>query len=54
MLITGQPVCKVDMLTWDKVRGRLSGDESDNIPYFYTGFAARARRRQPGDSAVFV
>ena len=54
VLVVGDPVCRIGLLTLDKVRGRIGGDESDNIPFFYIGFAERARLRQPGDNATYV
>jgi hypothetical protein len=43
-LVVGEPAFRVAIMTWDKVRGQLSGDPADNIPFFYTGFAERVRR----------
>jgi hypothetical protein len=54
VLVVGEPTFRVAMITWDKVRSRLSGDKSDNIPFFYAGFADRARRAKPGDDALYV
>jgi hypothetical protein len=34
VLVVGEPAFRVAMITWDKVRGRLSGDDGDNIPFF--------------------
>jgi hypothetical protein len=42
------------LMTRDKVRGRLSGDAADNIPFFYSGFAERVRRAEPGTNAQYV
>jgi hypothetical protein len=54
LLIVGEPVSRIAILPWDKVRGRMDGDKADNIPFFYTGFAERARLREPGDDALYV
>jgi hypothetical protein len=54
VLVVGDPVCHIGLHATDKVRGRLGGDTADNIPFFYSGFAARARRREPGDEATYV
>lgn len=54
VLVVGEPEFRVSLMTWDKVRGRLPGDEGDNIPFFYTGFAERARRAEPGTDALYV
>jgi hypothetical protein len=54
VLVVGEPAFRVAMITWDKVRGRLKGDKADNIPFFYAGFAQRARQAKPGDDALYV
>ena len=54
VLVVGEPECKIAILTFDKVRGRLSGDEADNIPFFYQGFAARARSAEPGTDVLYA
>lgn len=54
VLIVGEPAFRVALITWDKVRGRLSGDPSDNIPFFYSGFAERVRKGEPGTDALYV
>jgi hypothetical protein len=54
VLIVGEPAFRVAIITWDKVRGRLGGDKGDNIPFFYAGFAERARRATPGTDALYV
>jgi hypothetical protein len=54
VLVVGEPAFRVALLAWDKVRGRLGGDTGDNIPFFYAGFAERARRAEPGTDALYV
>lgn len=54
VLVVGEPRFRVAMIAWDKVRGRVSGDAGDNIPFFYSGFAERSRRAQPDDDALYV
>ena len=54
VLVVGEPEFHVAMMTWDKVRGRLNGDKADNIPFFYAGFAKRAREAEPGSHTVYV
>jgi hypothetical protein len=54
VLVVGEPAFRVAMLAWDKVRGRVGGDTGDNIPFFYSGFAERARSAKPGDDVVYV
>lgn len=54
VLVVGEPDYRVAMLGWEKVRGRLSGDEGDNIPFFYAGFAKRSREATSGDDVLYV
>jgi hypothetical protein len=54
VLVVGEPDYKIAILAFDKVRGRLSGDEEDNIPFFYQGFAERARSAEPGADVLYV
>ncbi len=54
VFVVGEPNYRIALVAWDKVRGRLSGDSADNIPFFYSGFAERARKAQPGDDAMYV
>jgi hypothetical protein len=54
VLVVGEPAYHVALMTWDKVRGRLGGDRADNLPFFYDGFAERARQAVPGTHALYV
>jgi hypothetical protein len=54
VLVVGEPAFHVAMITFDKVRGRLSGDLGDNIPFFYQGFSDRVREAVPGTNALYV
>jgi hypothetical protein len=54
VLVVGEPEFRVAMHTWDRVRGRLAGDEADNIPFFYDGFARRVRSATPGTDVLYV
>ena len=54
VLVVGEPEYRVALLAWERVKGRLTGDEGDNIPFFYAGFAERARRAEPGSDALYV
>jgi hypothetical protein len=54
VLVVGEPTFRVAIMTWDKVRGRLNGDTADNIPFFYQGFAQRARLAEPGTDMLYV
>ena len=54
ILVVGEPTFRIALLAWDKVRGRLSGDAADNIPFCYAGFAQRVRQAVPGEDALYV
>jgi hypothetical protein len=54
VLVVGEPKFRVAMMAWNKVRGRVGGDAGDNIPFFYAGFAERARRAKPGDDVLYA
>ena len=54
VLVVGEPDYRIAILAFDKVRGRLSGDEKDSIPFFYRGFAERARSAEPGADVLYV
>ena len=54
VLVVGEPDFRVAILAWDRVRCRLHGDASNNIPFFYAGFAARARQAAPGVDVLYV
>ncbi len=53
VLVIGEPIYHVALMTWDKVRGRLSGDQADNLAFFYDGFAEKARQATPGTRALY-
>ena len=54
VLVLDDQQCHLGLHTWDKVRGRLGGDEGDNLPFFYRGFAEAARERHPGTNRTYV
>ena len=54
VLVVGEPEKHVAILAWDKVKGRLSGDAGDNIPFFYDGFAQRAATSPAGTKALYI
>jgi hypothetical protein len=54
VLVVGEPVFQVALLTWDQVQGRLSGDQACSVAFLYSGFAERARRAEPGVAALYV
>jgi hypothetical protein len=54
VLVVDESGSRIAVITWDKVRGRLGGDEGDNLPFFYAGFADRVRQAVPGDDVLYV
>ena len=54
ILVVGEPEFHVALGTFDRVRSRLGGDSSDNIPFFYQGFADRASAAVPGSRVLVV
>lgn len=54
VLVVGEPAFRVALISFNKVRGRLSGDEGDNIPFFYSGFSDRAKSATPGTDALYM
>jgi hypothetical protein len=54
VLVVGEPVYRVAIMAWEKVRGRLNRDVGDNIAFHYAGFAERARQAAPGTDVLFV
>ena len=54
VLVVGEPVKHVAMVTWGKIQGRLAGDAADNIPFFFSGFAERVASSQAGTHVLYV
>jgi len=54
ILVVGEPSFHVALVSWPRVALRLKGDPADNIPFFYDGFAKRAKAGRPGDRAIFI
>jgi hypothetical protein len=54
ILVVGEPQAHVALMTWSKVVGRLTGDEGDDIVFFFDGFAARAAQPEPGADVLFL
>ncbi|WP_141693735.1 hypothetical protein [Cupriavidus alkaliphilus] len=54
VLVVGDPQSHTALGTWDKVRGRLSGDTGDNIPFFFEGFAERVRTSSGGGRTLYI
>ncbi len=54
ILVVGEPAAHVALLAWSRVVGRLTGDEGDDIVFFFDGFAAKAAQPEPGDNVMFL
>ena len=54
ILVVGEPDAHVALMTWSKVVGRLTGDEGDDIVYFFDGFAQKAATPEPASSVLFL
>jgi hypothetical protein len=53
-LVVGEPKFHVALMTFDKVRARVSGDKADNIVFFYEGFSSRVKSATPGTRVLYV
>jgi hypothetical protein len=53
-LHVGEPQFSITLFCWDKVYGRLRGEDAHGIPAFYAGYVERVRQAKPGDRAAFV
>jgi len=54
ILVVGEPEAHVALMAWSKVTGRITGDEGDDIVFFFDGFAAKAAQAEPGSSVLFL
>ena len=54
ILVVGEPDAHVALMTWSKVVGRLTGDEGDDIVYFFDGFARKAAKPEPASNVLFL
>ncbi|MCK9688078.1 hypothetical protein [Scleromatobacter humisilvae] len=54
ILVVGEPAAHVALMTWSKVVGRLTGDEGDDIVFFFNGFADKAADPEPGSNVLFL
>jgi hypothetical protein len=52
VLVVGEPQCRIAVMTWDKVRGRLAGDTADELSFFWAGFATRAKVKKAGTDVL--
>jgi len=54
ILVVGESAAHVALMTWSRVVGRLTGDEGDDIVFFFGGFADKAREPEPGSNVLFL
>ena len=54
ILVVGEPRAHVALMTWSKVVGRLTGDEGDDIVFFFNGFAEKAAAPEAGTDVLFL
>jgi len=54
ILVVGEPEAHVALMTWSRVVGRLTGDEGDDIVFFFDAFAVRAREPEPGSNVLIL
>lgn len=54
ILVVGDSERQIALVTWGKVHGRISGDASDNIPFFYAGFSDCVASSKPGTRVVYA
>jgi hypothetical protein len=54
VLVVGEPEAHVALMAWSKVTGRITGDEGDDIVFFFDGFVAKATRPEPGSNLLFL
>jgi hypothetical protein len=54
VLVVGEPEAHVALMAWSKVTGRITGDEGDDIVFFFDGFAAKATQPEPGSNLLFL
>ena len=54
ILVVGEPAAHVALMTWSRVVGRLTGDEGDDIVFFFDGFSRKAAQPEPGSNVLFL
>lgn len=54
ILVVGEPVAHIALMSWSKVVGRLTGDVGDDIVFFFNGFAEKAAAPEPGANLMFL
>jgi hypothetical protein len=54
ILVVGEPRAHIAMMTWSRVVGRLTGDEGDDIVFFFDSFATRAAAPEEGSRVLIL
>lgn len=54
MLIVGEPKATIVLMTWQKVQGRLMGDEADHIAYFMEQYGKQAKCPEEGKQLIYI
>ena len=54
ILVVGEPDAHVALMTWSRIVGRLTGDEGDDIVFFFNGFAEKAAHPEAGADVLFL
>ncbi len=54
VLVVGEPDSRIAMMTWDRVKGRLSGDPRANLSFFFKGFVEIVDSSKTGDDVLHV
>lgn len=53
MLKTGFPDFEITLLTFNKVRNRITEGEEHNIPYFFKRYSEKVRKAEKGENVTF-
>jgi hypothetical protein len=54
ILVVGEPAAHIALMTWSRVVGRLTGDEGDDIVYFFGAFGAQGAAPEAGSKAMIL
>lgn len=54
ILVTGLPDFEISITACEKVKGRLTKGEEDNIPFYFAGYVERVKTAKKGDKAYIV
>lgn len=55
ILVTGEPNFAVSIYAFEKVKGRVTNGQEDNIPFYFNGYIGAVEKgRQTGQNATIV